>query len=91
MTDGWAGLVHRRLHDTKCTDNFLTRASTPPLLDEANVVSAIDSSDIVAAIKKCKHGNASGPEELGNRFYKVFSRQLAPILAEFTPDGLSVE
>ena len=52
------------------------------MFDDANVVSAIDLSEILEAIKKCKHGKASGPEEFGNRFYKDFSGELAPVLAE---------
>ena len=53
----------------------------PPSLDDENVASAIESSDIVVAIKKCNHGKASGPDVSGNIVYKEFSKELAPIMA----------
>ena len=82
MADGWADLLHRHLDDQECTERFLARAPTPPSLNDEQVVSAIDSADVLAAIKKCKHGKASGPDEIGNSFYKDFSEELAPILSE---------
>ena len=42
----------------------------------------IEADDIVAAIKKCKHGKAAGPDELGDSFYKDHFDKIAPILAE---------
>ena len=82
MADGWEGSLHRCFHDPKYTDDFLARAPTPPSLNDDHVVSAIDSSDILVAIKKCKYGKASGPDEIGNSSYKDFSGELSPILAD---------
>lgn len=61
---------------------YLSAGTTGPRDSLAEIVEPITDAEVLRAIKLCKRGNAQGPDELPNDWYRDHGPELAPIFAK---------